>query len=332
MSKRAVKARRSGGQGVGQRGNDVITAPVAQTRVIRAQKPKVETVQGGGFRLTHRELVTTVVNSAAYQVNGGLSTQRYRLNPSFGSTLTWCPSIAANFDQYTFKRLELEYVPACGTDEKGRVGLWFDKDSEDEPPADRVELSNMGVMVDTAPWSVARLMIPTDNVKRFCLGTGTNTDAKLIDLGQIGYSTYNGGSTNVVGEVFASYTIELYYPQPAGASVQTLRKSSTGVNTVETGPLYFNMTKTATQIDLLFTTPGTFLISVGCGATAYTAELTLGSATLNSRTLTSSGSGFSGSFNLTTTKPGDGLRMTGTAFADCMVFATRARVANNVTV
>ncbi len=119
---------------------------------------------------------------------------------------------------------------------------------------------------------------------------------------------------------------------PSGALVQTLRITSAGVRGPEVGPLYYNMTKAATLIDLTFFTPGTFLISIGCAATSYSSELVLGGATLNSRTLTATGAGLSGSFNVTVTKPLDGLRIQGTGFGDCMTFAVRARVANSVTV
>ncbi|ABQ65751.1 virus coat protein [Maize white line mosaic virus] len=320
------------GQGVRRAAGAVITAPVARTRQVRARPPKVEALAGGGFRVTHRELITTIANSATYQANGGIAGLKYRMNPTYGSTLTWCPALASNFDQYVFRKLTLEYVPTCGTTETGRVGIWFDRDSEDDPPADRVELASMGVLVETAPWSGVTLQVPTDNTKRFCLGAGGNTDAKLIDLGQIGFSTYAGAGTNAVGDLFAEYVVDLHCPQPSGALVQTLRITSAGVRGPEVGPLYYNMTKAATLIDLTFFTPGTFLISIGCAATSYTSELVLGGATLNSRTLTATGAGFSGSFNVTVTKPLDGLRIQGTGFGDCMTFAVRARVANSVTV
>lgn len=309
----------------------VKTVPVAKTKQVFAKGPVMKTNANGGWETSRRELITTIKNSTTYQVNGGVSGLVYRMNPTFGSTLTWLPSVASCFDMYIFRKLELEFVPLTGTQEKGRVALWFDKDSEDAPPADRVELASMGVLAETAPWDPITLRIPTDNVARFCLGTGSNTDAKMIDLGQVGYSTYSGSSTDEIGDLFAVYTVELFYPQPASSLVQTLSIDANLARTVEVGPIYFNTSRTSTVNDTKFSTPGTFIVVVAGRATTYASEAAIGSAVINSPTVTSSSSGFTGVYNVTCTRAGDGLRINGTGFTGSMTTAVRARIANAVT-
>lgn len=304
------------------------SVPVAKTKQVTSFQSQMRATPDGGFEMKRRELVTTIKNSTAYQVNGGVSGLSYRLNPSSGSTLTWLPAIASCYDQYVFKSFELVFVPSSGTQQNGRVALWFDKNSEDPAPVEKVALLNMGVIAETSPWESVRLRIPTDNVKRFCLGSGANTDAKLIDLGQIGYATYSGSTTAEIGELFAVYTVVLYYPQPPGSQIQTLDISGGGVRVADVGPVYFNTGRSGTDNDTTFFTPGIFFITVSGVATTYTAELPIGNAVINSKSVTASGVGFTGQYNVTITGPGDGLKLTGTGFGNSVTNAMRARITN----
>lgn len=321
-----------GKQKKGTKSNDGIgrtkTVPVAKTKQVTSSNPEYRATRDGGFEMKRRELVTTIRNSTTYQVNGGIAGLTYRLNPSSGTTFTWLPAIASCFDQYVFQSCELVFVPSVGTQQNGRVGLWFDKNSEDSPPVEKVGLLNMGVVAETSPWESIRLRIPTDNVKRFCLGSGANTDAKLIDMGQIGFSTYSGPGTDEIGELFVVYKVVFYYPQAPGTQIQTLGISGGGVRTVEVGPVYFNTGRSGTDNDTTFFTPGIFFITVSGSATAYTAELPIGNAVINSKSTTSSGVGFTGEYNVTITRPGDGLKLQGTGFGTSITNAVRARITN----
>lgn len=239
-----------------------IMAPVAVSRQLVGNKPKFTGRTSGSVTVTHREYLTQVNNSSGFVVNGGIVGNLLQLNPLNGTLFSWLPAIASNFDQYSFNNVVLHYVPLCGTTEVGRVALYFDKDSQDLEPADRVELANFGVLKETAPWAEAMLRIPTDKVKRYCNDSAT-VDQKLIDLGQLGIATYGGAGTNAVGDVFISYSVTLYFPQPTNTLLSTRRLDLTGSLADAAGPGYLVLTRTPTVLTHTFRATGTFNLSGG---------------------------------------------------------------------
>ncbi|AAB02536.1 p41 capsid protein [Tomato bushy stunt virus] len=266
LTKRAYKAvRRRGGKKqqminhVGGTGG-AIMAPVAVTRQLVGSKPKFTGRTSGSVTVTHREYLSQVNNSTGFQVNGGIVGNLLQLNPLNGTLFSWLPAIASNFDQYTFNSVVLHYVPLCSTTEVGRVAIYFDKDSEDPEPADRVELANYSVLKETAPWAEAMLRVPTDKIKRFCDDSSTS-DHKLIDLGQLGIATYGGAGTNAVGDIFISYSVTLYFPQPTNTLLSTRRLDLAGALVTASGPGYLLVSRTATVLTMTFRATGTFVIS-----------------------------------------------------------------------
>nr|CAC79221.1 coat protein [Tomato bushy stunt virus] len=237
-----------------------IMAPVAVTRQLVGSKPKFTGRTSGSVTVTHREYLSQVNNSTGFQVNGGIVGNLLQLNPLNGTLFSWLPAIASNFDQYTFNNVVLHYVPLCATTEVGRVAIYFDKDSEDPEPADRVELANYSVLKETAPWAEAMLRVPTDKIKRFCDDSST-LDHKLIDLGQLGVATYGGAGTNAVGDLFISYSVTLYFPQPTNTLLSTRRLDLAGTLVTASGPGYILLSRTPTVLTMTFRATGTFVVS-----------------------------------------------------------------------
>nr|QWC36210.1 coat protein [Pelargonium necrotic spot virus] len=301
-----------------------IAAPVAVTRVIRGSKPKF-TRSKGAVTITHRELVGQYNNSAGLVVNGSVGGTIYKLNPSNALLFPWLQSIASNFDQYKFDNVKLTYIPMCATTETGRVALYFDKDSQDPVPADRVELANMFHLRETAPWAESNLNVPTDNVKRFT-NDNTTTDLKLVDLGQIGIATYGGSGTNPVGDLFIHYTVTFFEPQPSAGIVET---EQTGAGALDSGPDMVSVGGDAISTLIVFKTPGTFILTLGQRNTTLGTVVPTG-VTVNSSTHAQA-TGFCQSIvNLTVSTPGGILQYNGTGFGNRTVNIVRAKVTNRV--
>nr|UHS72063.1 MAG: putative capsid protein [Tombusvirus sp.] len=255
-------------------------APVAVSRQLIGSKPRFLGRTAGSVTVTHREYLTQVNNSIGFVVNGGIVGNLLQLNPLNGTLFSWLPAIASNFDQYVFNSVMLHYVPLCGTTEVGRVALYFDKDSQDLEPADRVELANFGILKETAPWAEAMLRIPTDKVKRYCDDSST-VDTKLINLGQLGVATYGGSGTNSVGDLFISYSVTLYFPQPTNTLLSTRRLSLTGALANSAGPSYVIVTRTPTVLTHTFRATGTFNLSGGLRCLTSISLGATGSVTVN---------------------------------------------------
>lgn len=219
-----------------------IVAPVAVTRQLTGSKPRFAGKGTGTITVIHREYLGQVVTTADIQVNGGVTGNLLKVNPLNGILFSWLPTVAAGYDQYCFNRLQLHYVPLCATTATGRVAMYWDKDSTDSEPTDRVELANQAILKETAPWAEAILRVPTDNKLRFCDDSAV-ADRKLIDLGQFGVATY-GGTGVVGGDVFVTYSVSLHHPQPLATLMDTTRINTSNAVITNVGPQY-------TKVDII---------------------------------------------------------------------------------
>lgn len=301
-----------------------IAAPVAITRVVRGSRPKFIRSKGA-VTISHRELVGQFNNSAGLVVNGTVGGSIYKLNPSNSLLFPWLQSIASNFDQYKFDNVRLQFVPMCSTTETGRVALFFDKDSQDPVPADRVELANMAHLRETAPWAESTLNIPTDAIKRFT-NDNTTADQKLVDLGQIGLATYGGSGTNPVGDMFIHYTVTFYEPQPSAGVMET---EQTGVGASGAGPDLISTGGDAISTVIGFKSPGTYIMTVEQRNTTVTGPVAT-NCTVNSSATAQAAGFYISVVNVTVSIPGAFLQYNGTGFGNRTINVARARVTNRV--
>ncbi|BBD13996.1 p41 protein [Gentian virus A] len=298
-------------------------APVAVSRIVRGSKPKFSRSKGA-VTISHRELVGQFSNSAALVVNGGVTGNLYRVNPSNPLLFPWLQTLASNFDQYKFDNLRLQFVPMCASTETGRVAIYFDKDSQDPEPIDRIELANMRHLSETAPWCEASLQIPCDGVKRF-MNDNTTVDPKLVDLGQVGLATYGGAGTNAVGDMFIHYTVTFFEPQPSSGMIET---DQSGLGSVDAGPLFTSVVTTTTTTTLTFRSPGTYLIAMTQRCLTFTGVTPIG-VTFNSNTnTTAAGTNYAAIYNITVPVPGAQLQFVGTGFGNYTLQVARARITN----
>nr|ABZ05023.1 coat protein [Moroccan pepper virus] len=308
-----------------------IMAPVALSRQLRGSKPRFTGRTAGSVTVTHREYVRQVNNTSAFTVNGGIVGNLYQLNPLNGTLFTWLPSIASNFDQYSFNNITLHYVPLCSTTEVGRVGLYYDKDSQDPEPTDRQELANFSILKETPPWGEVMLRIPTDKIKRYCDDSNA-VDHKLIDLGQVGIATYGGAGANAVGDVFISYSITLFSPQPTSSLLSTRQQSLLGATGLTTGPSYLTVSSTATVLTLTFRATGTFMVSGHFRDTGAAVLGLAGNINVNSLTvLDTVGLATSFSINCSVSALPSTITFTSTAITSSTVHCVRAVRANDAT-
>jgi hypothetical protein len=297
-----------------------VVAPVAVSRTIRGSKPKFR--KGvGSVTVSHRELIGQWNNSPGLAVNQGTQGNIYRINPSNGVLFPWLQTLAANFDQYTFSNVALQYVPLCSTTETGRVAMYFDKDSQDLEPADRVELANMAHLTETSAWAEALLNVPTDRVKRFTDDSST-ADPKLLDLGQVGIATYGGSGTNPVGDIFIRYTVTFFEPQASAGLISTIQTGNGGVNS---GPTIVSVSGGTTSTTITFRGPGTYYVNMGQRATALTTVGNSAGTTISSVTNASNGTIYTSVCVVVVDVVGGTITYTGTDFGNFTLNVTRTK-------
>lgn len=308
---------------VGPKGGG-IAAPVAVSRIMYTKQPQFQ--KGvGSVTITHRELVGEFKNSPGLVVNQGVTGNLYRLNPSNSSLFPWLQTLASNFDEYCFRSVVLRYVPSCTTQETGRLAMYFDKDSQDLEPADRIELSSIGHQTSTSAWAEATLRVPVDQKRRFTDDSNT-ADPKLLDLGQVGIATYGGGGTNVLGDVFIEYSITFNEPQPSSGVVQTIVTGAGTDNTV--GPKFVTIVSDSTSATMTVRAPGTYLITQFQRATTVSGVTASVGATITSVTNLLAPPCYATMATVIVDRPGATITWAGTGFTFRTTQVVRAKRGN----
>nr|UHS72232.1 MAG: putative coat protein [Tombusviridae sp.] len=213
--------------GLSQTPRDTVTmstAPVAKSLKIRKQsKPKQKNI-ANGVVITHSEMLASVITHGTTLTYNCTSLVA---NPGRSVMFPWLSTIAANYDKYRFRKLNVSFVTNQATSTAGKVGLGFDYDSTDPVPGDRIEFFALTHHVEGAVWDSLTLPIPCDKQLRFT-NTHTTTDSKLIDMGQVLVMTDQVVATNAnIGDVIVDYEVELIAAQQAIFSTQVALNSNT---------------------------------------------------------------------------------------------------------
>lgn len=247
----------------GGTGDRLVSKPATQSRVLVSHTPRMYTV-GKNPVVYHRELINTVIGTSAFALNGGFGGGILSLNPMNTNLFPWLLAIATSYEKYRFRKLRITYVPVCGTNYIGRLGLFYDKDSQDDGPFTRQDFASYSRSVDTPVWEEVSLDAPTDNSFRFLNDTSA-VDRKLFDAGRFGWVTYSCGNGDVDGDLYLEYEIELETPQPSLGTVSTTLNpvgNALILNSVGNGPTYVNTyTFAGSALAAVFTyqlAPGTY--------------------------------------------------------------------------
>jgi hypothetical protein len=270
-----------------------IAAPVAVSRRVNNKKPRFTSAKGS-ITVTHRELIASVANTTgALTVNNGITITSgasiFAVNPSNVRLFSWLPSIASNFDEYRVDGLTFIYVPSCATTETGRIVQYWDKDPVDPTPIDRAELSAYAHMSSCAPWAEDYFSVPKDGKWRFCKDVAS-TDSQLVNFGQYGFAVYGGGSTNITGDVYVSYSVTFREPQPTSEQEFHVFGTSNTSITFEGQSAFASVrTPTATSIEIGLPGPGSYQIIVSADTTVAVPVVTNVGISLASSYFTASG-------------------------------------------
>lgn len=264
-----------------------VSVPVAQSRVIVSHTPRMYS-NGKNPVVYHRELIQTVSGAQNFTMNGGMGPAFLSLNPVNSNLFPWLLPVATSFEKYRFKRLRLSYVPLCSTAFVGRLGLFYDQDSQDVGPFTRQDFGSFKDSVDTPVWKEVSLDAPSDGKFKFLNDTGA-VDRKLFDAGRFGWVVYSCGNGDVDGDLYLEYEIELETPQPSMGLTSSYFNPVGNALVLNTtgGPGFVNtylFTQTATTFDFNYQlAPGTYYFVFNITGLQFTAAtaITTGNATIN---------------------------------------------------
>jgi len=187
----------------------------------------------------HREYIGEVTSSNAF------TTTTFPVNPGMPSTFPYLSTIASCFEEYKFRGLIFEFKSTGadaivnGTNSSlGTVGLAAQYRSDAPALSTKVEFLNQMWATDCKTSQDTILPIecaPKENAMpiQYIRSGAPSGDIKNYDLCQLVVATNGSPGTNVVGELWASYEIELFKPTvtPTGGTLAAdhyTRSSATG--------------------------------------------------------------------------------------------------------
>jgi hypothetical protein len=231
----------------------------------------------------HREYLGEISSSTDF------SAQIFNVNPGLSSAFPYLASIASSFQEYRFRGLVYEYKSSSatalvsGTNTAMGVVMLAAQYRADAPVfVNKVEMLNEMWSVDCKPSENVLLPIECNpkenpmNIQYVRTGAATG-DVKLYDLCNVVVATQGSQSSNIIGELWVSYEIELFKPAvtPSGgiiaASHFRLSSSATDVFGVAGGvPIYnpLSLVNSARTITFPGGTTGTFVVVVNWAGVA----------------------------------------------------------------
>jgi len=208
----------------------VATASVTRPRRSRTVVDVVNQRRDIPYRVAHREFITDVKCTSDF-VNGLIT-----INPGNPAAFPWLSRVALNFEEYSFKSLEFEYKPTCGSaiastnNAMGTLILAAQYDSYDTAFATKVEMEAYMGAVSGSP-AKRHLLRCSTNTRHNPLGvyyvrnndSSTGGDTRMYDLGAVNVATVGMQADSItIGELHVRYVVDLFKPKiPKELSVGT---------------------------------------------------------------------------------------------------------------
>lgn len=193
---------------------------VGKNTLVQRASANIPMMHNTGQTVTvrHREFIGSINGSANFEVKYALP-----LNPGMAATFPWLSKIASRFQEYEFKGLVFHYVPTSGTFNGstaalGTVMLQTTYRSTDAAPTSKVEILNEYCANETVPFETMVHPIecdPRENpfaVHYVRAGATVGSEPLMYDIGTTFVATQGMFDTGVVGDLWATYEVELKKP------------------------------------------------------------------------------------------------------------------------
>lgn len=177
---------------------------------------------GQSIVVRHKEFVCDVrAPNTSYNI-----VQSFPLNPGLPTSFPWLSTVAAQFQEYTWRGVVYHYIPTSGmsvnsaTTALGTVMLHTDYRVTAPQPVSKTELLNEYFASDGRPCDAFVHPIECDpkenpyNVQYVRIGNvPVGEDPKSYDLGRVNLAVAGVNSTGSLGELWVTYEVELRKPQ-----------------------------------------------------------------------------------------------------------------------
>lgn len=207
--------------------------------------PQMGNLGNGNMRVRHREFFADVNGNAT----GVFTVQSFSVNPGQASLFPWLSTVANRFEKYRFRRLEIDYQPACSVTTVGTVMAAYDTDAADPAPTSKVQLMAYQNAARSAPWGRYSTHCPLVGqgdryVRRG--GVPQNTDIKTYDMATLFVAISSTAAAGQLGELYVEYDVDLMVPQLADSFVTAMLGS--GLATQGADPWRFSPNVSGTLV------------------------------------------------------------------------------------
>ena len=171
--------------------------------------------------ISHKEYFTDLYGSST-SAFPSLDTAQYvrqRINPANAGLFPWLSGIAKMYETYRFRKLIFSYESSASTSTGGKILLAVDYDATDLPPDNAVKVMAMEGSVKCPSWSESYHVSTLTNLHKQKINY-TNFDRnaegdnlRQNDIGNFYAIALSQGTTNLIGDLFVDYEIELTTPQ-----------------------------------------------------------------------------------------------------------------------
>ena len=243
--------------------------------------------------IRHREYIGDIFGSST-----SFASQTFDINAGIDTTFPWLSPIAHNYTAYRFRGLVFEYVPLYAdystTSYLGYVAMATQYNSLEKPYDDKRAMNNSEYSTTCKPSKsmmhpieCAANQIPLSELYVRSLNPPSEGDLRMYDLGRLTVAT--GGqnsSTTIVGELWATYEIELYQPKFAGNMSHSTDYVKYTSSTVTSGQPLMDATASGLQtLNTTITNSDTINFPHNIGAGCYLLNLYYRAASAASFTL-----------------------------------------------
>jgi hypothetical protein len=195
--------------------------PLTKSRKLVVPKPmRGFDPKTGDLMVTYTELVTTLTSITT--TNGlatGFNMYIFHVNPGLKSSFPFLSSMAANYTDYRFAKLELIFVPRGNVTRDGNIAMSAEFNSDAKPPESRKELLIRKNAVETQVFQTCVLTcdgsdMAKENAHYIRLQKlSPSANMKLYDAALLYYSYEGVPSNTLLGDIFVTYTVRLITPK-----------------------------------------------------------------------------------------------------------------------
>lgn len=204
------KSKSKKGKTNSRQGMQNISAPAAQSKVVTVRAPQMMGTPDGRIIIKHREYVDQF-----FQPAGQAIAHVFTVDPVNRNVFPWLSKVAKAFDNFKFRKLNVEWITSCPTTASGQYLLAYDPSPD---PLEDISIRRLGGQTgakEMPVWANRTMKATKDQLNslpRYYIAhdfqRGTTYNAGHFYL----VHSSSQAADSVVGSMWVDYEVELYNP------------------------------------------------------------------------------------------------------------------------